>query len=518
MKPVPATPTIGAGAFLRPDAAKIAGIAAAAAALAVLAGSAASARAGDAAFHRYAIVNSVFPETKTTAQRHAIVILHAWQHSIARDLKAANPNVKVLVYKNLSFVACYRWDGDPYVQQGVRCSYVEREHPEWFLKDSSGNRLTSNGYSWLSLLDVGNRAYQDTWAANVVAEAKADGWDGVFLDDVNPTLKYHMEPARVVAYPTDARWAAATRAAIANVSSQIRAAGLLAVANICCAREYSGVWGDWIQFLSGAMDEMWTKWGAEVGQGYITDWGPDGWRAQLAEVVEAERQGKYFLGTSHSTAIDTKAAVYGLATLLLATQGRSTYSLAPDYTNETWFPEYDAAAALGSPVGPYYTLGPVYRRDFTQGSVLVNPTTAAQTVALGGTYYSADGTPVTSITMEPTSGTLLRPAAPLPPSPPPPPPAADIVLSASSYVGRGNWTFGRLSWTGASSASVDVYRNGSRVATTANDGLFEYRLGKRAAGTYTFRVCEAGTTQCSNDASLRFGSGSAVAGSGRRGR
>ena len=61
-----------------------------------------------------------------------------------------------------------------------------------------------------------------------------------------------------------------------------------------------------------------------------------------------------------------------------------------------------------------------------------------------------------------------------------------------------------LSWSGATTASVDVYRNGTRVTTTANDGLHTDSIGRGASGTYTYRVCNAGSTTCSGDASVTF--------------
>ncbi len=47
---------------------------------------------------------------------------------------------------------------------------------------------------------------------------------------------------------------------------------------------------------------------------------------------------------------------------------------------------------------------------------------------------------------------------------------------------------------------MDVYRNGSRITTTANDGNYTDSVNARKHTTYTYRVCEAGTQVCSNDA------------------
>jgi hypothetical protein len=64
----------------------------------------------------------------------------------------------------------------------------------------------------------------------------------------------------------------------------------------------------------------------------------------------------------------------------------------------------------------------------------------------------------------------------------------------------------RLNWKGATSASVDVYRNDVLIATTPNAPPFLYTdfTGDTGRAQYTYRVCEAGTAACSNDLRVRF--------------
>ena len=88
--------------------------------------------------------------------------------------------------------------------------------------------------------------------------------------------------------------------------------------------------------------------------------------------------------------------------------------------------------------------------------------------------------------------------------PPPPPPPATITLAANGRVSR-NRAFADLTWSGATTSNVDIYMNGSSIATTTNDGAASVNLGRRASGTYTFVVCNSGSTSaCSNAASVSF--------------
>lgn len=61
-----------------------------------------------------------------------------------------------------------------------------------------------------------------------------------------------------------------------------------------------------------------------------------------------------------------------------------------------------------------------------------------------------------------------------------------------------------LTWSGATGTSVDVFRNGTRIVTTANDGAHTDTLAKGSTGTFTYKVCNAGTTTCSANSSVAF--------------
>ena len=83
------------------------------------------------------------------------------------------------------------------------------------------------------------------------------------------------------------------------------------------------------------------------------------------------------------------------------------------------------------------------------------------------------------------------------------PAAGGFTLTASGYRVKGV-QHADLSWSGASSTNVDIYRSNVKITTTGNDGAHVDNIGNKGGGSYTYRVCEAGTTTCSNNSSVVF--------------
>jgi hypothetical protein len=63
----------------------------------------------------------------------------------------------------------------------------------------------------------------------------------------------------------------------------------------------------------------------------------------------------------------------------------------------------------------------------------------------------------------------------------------------------------RLKWRGATSANVDVYRNGVVIVTTPNDGLYDDSTGTTGQASFMYKVCESGTQNCSSTVTVNFG-------------
>jgi thermitase len=65
-----------------------------------------------------------------------------------------------------------------------------------------------------------------------------------------------------------------------------------------------------------------------------------------------------------------------------------------------------------------------------------------------------------------------------------------------------------LFWSGPSSGFIDIYRNGVLIATVPNQGgFYTDNINRNGRGTYTYRVCQAGTGNCSNLVTVTFGGG-----------
>jgi len=80
---------------------------------------------------------------------------------------------------------------------------------------------------------------------------------------------------------------------------------------------------------------------------------------------------------------------------------------------------------------------------------------------------------------------------------------SDITLSTLGYKVKGVMK-ADLVWSGATSENVDVYRDGDIITTTANDGAHTDNINKKGSGTFTYKICEAGTSVCSSESVVSF--------------
>jgi PKD repeat protein len=94
-------------------------------------------------------------------------------------------------------------------------------------------------------------------------------------------------------------------------------------------------------------------------------------------------------------------------------------------------------------------------------------------------------------------------------APPPPVPPATVSLNASGYKVKGNQRVD-LNWAGATTQTVDLYRDDVVIARPTNNqvtksGWYTDMLNRKGGGSYRYKVCEAGsTTICSSVQTVTF--------------
>lgn len=133
-----------------------------------------------------------------------------------------------------------------------------------------------------------------------------------------------------------------------------------------------------------------------------------------------------------------------------------------------------------------------YAWDFGDGSE-GSGVTVSHAYASGGTY-------TVTLTVTDDDGATDTEAASVSVSEPP---ADGISLSVTGAKTRG-FQKADLTWSGATSTDVDIYRDGALLVTTANDGAHRDHIDNRGKGSYTYQVCEAGTSTCSSEATVTF--------------
>ena len=336
--------------------------------------------------HHATMIDSAakFPQPRRTASRRDVVVLQADRTEDARRLKANNRRLVVLAYLNLSAMSAAvpsgystgvqthaeNWKGKV---TDAGSGYAARNE-RWFLHNRKGRRFTFQGYDWLWAANISDPGYQRRWTSNALRLLAArPEFDGVFIDDVNPTIRFQHDPADVRELPTDDAYAAATGEALAAIAPHVRALGRLVYANLGAWANHGEQVRPWLRQLDGAMDEQWVKFGPRRGSGYRDE---AGWERQVANVADASAAGLHVLTVTHSSNSDAAAARYGYASALLASRGRVAFASVGDYHTETWFRDYERD--LGAPTGPMETQpGGVRTRAFKRGLVVVNPTSSA---------------------------------------------------------------------------------------------------------------------------------------------
>jgi hypothetical protein len=357
---------------------------------------------------------------------------------VSRDdaAAAASQPGKSLVYHSGTDVNT-QWNcGVPYTQALAN---------GWLLKDSSGALLVNSSYTNNYIGDVGNPDYQAAWVNNVASFLTSNGADGVFIDDVLANVGNITGKRYPAKYPSQAAWEDAMVSFVNYVGPALKQRGFYVLVNADAYNSGDGasdtgalVAKFWQRVGPGVSGLMWENWLQNPGdisqlRANGTEWN-NNWTGWSNLVTVAQSMGRDFVGLTYGSQTSTQTMRYGRASFLLkwnGVGGAFVYEVAgADPWNTSW------TGDIGTPSGPAYAVGTGWRRDYTGGTVVVNPSASAtQAFDLGGTYVRPDGSAVTSVSLGATSGMVLTSTSPAPPTTPPPPPAAPASLSAPAISG-----------------------------------------------------------------------------------
>lgn len=348
----------------------------------------------------------------------------------ADKFRAYNPNFLILHYR-LGQALGYRVatgdcnpngdyiqiiEGNEWKQEWPGDSVVQ---PEWFFQYAGLSRVF--WCDWGSyLMDTDNAGWRNYWLGEVTRQMAANDNDGVFADSLSvPTHlgPYSFRPNFPPYDPTfeDAyslkiqRWLTYAKQQFGDRYLLIPNAGSWITTRD--KTDYSAADGVMIERFAmkrgGAFHE-------------VADW-----KVQLNRALGLIRQDKVLIANNDlGDPADLQTRLFLLSNYLLI-KAKHTFINIELGINPEWFPEYELP--IGSPTdavqssvdGWLDASTGLYRRAYSNGMVVVNPTNETRTLNLGGTYYlvqpsgggdvPASGIPTGTINYQQVSAITLAP-------------------------------------------------------------------------------------------------------------
>jgi len=255
---------------------------------------------------------------------------------------------------------------------------ISQNHPDWFLLDTNGNRMRTSPTSNYYRMDYGSAGWRDFVITRILEIQQQRGWSGLFLDNLEAGLseiqRDGITPAK---YPDNASYQAAVSGFLNHLYvNYSQAYNRPLVANII-ARPDDAVWYNYIQNLSGAMQERWAVgWSSTE---YVT---ASKWQSDLALAENTQSRGKFIILVAQGDKADTNRQNFAFGSYLLISNGKAAFRYGNDdaYSQAWLYNNYNVQ--LGSPLGARYQSGTFWRRDFTNGYVLVDPVNHTATISV----------------------------------------------------------------------------------------------------------------------------------------
>jgi len=292
---------------------------------------------------------------------------------------------------------------------------VLANHADWLLYDK--NKKVALALNRAPLLNIRNDEVKAQLADDVAKLVAESGYDGVVLDGLGQDLIRKNTPP--VYTGTKAFTEGQRRDAAEGLLRAIRAKlpdKLLVVGGYA--------WTDGAAYnasTSDAQDLGTLSDGVHIGEflhsplSKTVEFKPEsGWKRDVDYLATVSQDNTVVLV---STRIDTSGVPsstvrqwlgYGVASYLLGKNGAHTYFQFDPGGSIDSINDPIMTAPVGAPLEAYAKLDSgIYKRAFSNGIVLVNPTTKEKETDLGAEYRTLSGTPVQKVTMSPNTGLIL---------------------------------------------------------------------------------------------------------------
>lgn len=368
------------------------------------------------------------PELQKSFSKADIVVLGFWPHwkenenksmrNVVQAIKRLNPNALVGQYTILNEAK-----GSENRDKTSRDISQKIDHEKWWLKGPAGGRVqhTSKYGAWdvnitrFTKPDDDNKRYPE-WLAERnyrLFFQKIPELDFWFLDNSLP-----QSPVAIADWDNNGipqlsslqSYAKSYREGHAAYWNAIRtlqpATLLIGNAPDLSSDEYRGQ-------LNGALLEaaMGLSWSIYERQGW------EALRARYYKLVQDTRPPKLVGFNVHGGASDYQKMRFGLTTCLLNDGYYSYTDIDAGYVNMLWFDEFDAdlGRPIEQPPSQPWKEG-IYKRQFENGLVLVNPSKKRVEVQLQGTYkkilgmqdsITNSGRVVSVVSLKPNDGIIL---------------------------------------------------------------------------------------------------------------
>ena len=343
--------------------------------------------------------------------KYKVYMLSPYMVQTARAIKQQNPSALTYMYKDPTST---RNTADCVANAigrdwGVDYCDTTQNHSNWFMT-KNGQRFEYSGYAGHWHVDVGASGYKERYVSNVLEDLRKNNvWNGVFMDNIMADITAYAGGSYPDQYRTQDAGRNAYAAFTQYVGTQLSAAGFGSMGNNNGARLTQGLWAKYTAGTSGAYDEFWTT----FGDSNLPAYDGIGWDAQMTELDLMSQQGKLGVFTAQTNGGSCKACQrYGYASYLLGADGRQVYvegNVDGDVGNWiSYSPMY--SWNLGAPTAarsqPETNL---FQRSFVKGLVLVNAdANMTRKITLPQAYLDESGASITTVTLGPTSGVVLR--------------------------------------------------------------------------------------------------------------